>query len=112
MVRMRQKILSRLAFTWVVVAVTLDMIIIETIDGGIIMVEIVDKSMIKVEIVDKGKETRSVVLDNTDINVLNNGVEALGKRSKSSCIFLLGVSYWEQAMVRTLKTGFFNYTIY
>lgn len=83
-------------------AVKLDMIMVETVDGGVILVERVDGGVIIVETVDggvimvetadEGKETGSVVLNSTDTDVVNDGVETLGKRSKSSCTLPPGAS--------------------
>lgn len=68
------------------------MIMVETVDGGVIMVETVDGGVKMVETADEGKETGLVFLDSTDTDVLNDGVEALGNRSKSSCTLLPGAS--------------------
>lgn len=73
-------------------AVTLDMIMVVTVDGGVILVETVDGGVIMVETADEGKETGSVVLNGTDTDVVNDGVETLGKRSKSSCTLPPGAS--------------------
>lgn len=56
------------------------------------MVETADGAVIMVETADEVKETGSVVLDSTDTDVLNDRIEALGKRSKSSCSVLPGAS--------------------
>lgn len=91
--RQRREILSRLTFASVVAAVTLDMIMVETADGGVIMVETVEGGVIMLEIADEGKETALVVLDSTDTDMLSDGVETLGKRSKSSFTLPPGTTF-------------------